>query len=410
MRSRIYPVLLCSLLAALLLTACGMQPAEAPAEPEMIEAAEVPGEEPAVKTEFTREELLADYDQLWKILEEDYPFLPVLEEHGIDWEQLRADYRERLRTQEPNVASFAALIRQMFGQMENFAHLQFVTTETLAVYASSDPAAYPGTDPWYELTQAPQTQAVYALLAAGDEPAETEYPEVETAYYADCKTACFHFRTLNYFVTERDSTVVADYLATLPEVEHVIIDITGNSGGNSDYVVNNIIAPLGGGEDWTRNVYLRDTPLTEQFFFENESFDVQPVSALTEPVPESVTALGMEYFYVRGGEMPSPEPVSYDRWLLIDSRVYSSSEYLAAYCKATGWATLVGTTTRGDGVACTSPVMAALPNTGLLIRFTCVAGVNMDGTLNAETGTKPDYPCKSGELPLSKCLELIRNG
>ena len=58
MRSRIYPVLLCSLLAALLLTACGTQPAEAPTEPEMIEAVEVPTEKPALKTEFTREELL----------------------------------------------------------------------------------------------------------------------------------------------------------------------------------------------------------------------------------------------------------------------------------------------------------------------------------------------------------------
>ena len=404
------PILLCGLLATLLPCACGAQPAEIPAEPEIVEPAEMPVEEPAVKTEFTREELLADYDQLWEILEENYPFLPVLKEHGVDWEQLRADYREKLISQKPDAVGLAALIRQMFGQMENLAHLQFVTTETLAVYASSDPAEYPGNTPWYELTQAPQTQAIYALLVAGEEAVELEYPEVETAYYADCKTAYFHFRTLNYYVTERDSTVVADYLATLPEVEHVIIDITGNSGGNSDYVVNNIIAPLGGGENWTRNVYLRDTPLTERFFFENESFDVQPVSALTEPVPESVTALGMEYFYARGGEMPSPEPVSYDRWLLIDNRVYSSSEYLAAYCKSTGWATLVGTTTRGDGVACTSPVMAALPNTGLLVRFTCVAGVNTDGTLNAETGTKPDYPCKPGELPLSKCLELIRNG
>ena len=35
------------------------------------------GEE-MLKTDFTIEELLADYDQLWGIIDKNYPFLPVL--------------------------------------------------------------------------------------------------------------------------------------------------------------------------------------------------------------------------------------------------------------------------------------------------------------------------------------------
>ena len=160
---RSFPILLCGLLAALLLSACGQQPAEIPAEPEIAEPVEAP-EEPAVKTEFTREELLADYGQLWEILEENYPFLPVLEEHCIDWEQLRADYREKLRTQEPDVADFAALIRQMFSQMENFAHLDLAGEDEFRLYLDDPPERSPSLTPWYEAVTAPQTRAVYALL------------------------------------------------------------------------------------------------------------------------------------------------------------------------------------------------------------------------------------------------------
>ena len=40
------------------------------------------GEE-RLNTDFTIEELLTDYDQLWDIMDNSYPFLPVLEERGL---------------------------------------------------------------------------------------------------------------------------------------------------------------------------------------------------------------------------------------------------------------------------------------------------------------------------------------
>lgn len=37
-------------------------------------------------------------------------------------------------------------------------------------------------------------------------------------------------------------------------------------------------------------------------------------------------------------------------WMLVNENVYSSSEYAAMFTKATGFATLVGRTTGGDGI------------------------------------------------------------
>lgn len=412
---RSFPILLCGLLAALLLSACGQQPAEISAEPEIAEPVEAP-EEPAVKTEFTREELLADYGQLWEILEENYPFLPVLEEHCIDWEQLRADYREKLRTQEPDVADFAALIRKMFSQMENFAHLDLAGEDELRLYLDDPPERSPSLTPWYEAVTAPQTRAVYALLSSGTEYApETEYPEVETGYYPDCKAAYFHFRSFNYSLKERDSTVIADYLATLDEVEHVIIDITGNSGGDFYSVIQNVIEPLGGEVAWTNYTFLAKSPANAHFFLETGALEAQPLSELPENTvyPEFAEELGMNHYIstqvtCQTGEDNGPAAGA-KRWVLIDGAVFSTSETFARFCKDTGWATLVGTRTLGDGDGL-APVLVPLDHTGLLLKFSTTSCANADGSLNAEAGAAPDYPCKPGELPLRKCLELIRNG
>lgn len=75
--------------------------------------------------------------------------------------------------------------------------------------------------------------------------------------------------------------------------------------------------------------------------------------------------------------------------MIIDNRVYSSADSFSAFCKATGWATLVGQSTRGCGTGST-PILISLPNTGLLVRFSGIVVETYEGTLNVLAGTKPD--------------------
>ena len=75
--------------------------------------------------------------------------------------------------------------------------------------------------------------------------------------------------------------------------------------------------------------------------------------------------------------------------LLVDNAVFSSSESFAVFAKTTGWATLVGTDTGGDGIGF-DPIPLVLPNSGLIIRFPGEMGLNPDGAVNEEVSTKPD--------------------
>ncbi|MEM9857720.1 MAG: S41 family peptidase [Bacteroidota bacterium] len=76
-------------------------------------------------------------------------------------------------------------------------------------------------------------------------------------------------------------------------------------------------------------------------------------------------------------------------YLLVNHNVYSSSELLAYFFKATSFGKVVGEQTGGDGIG-TDPIILALPNSGIIIRFTGEMGLNPNGSANEEKKTVPD--------------------
>ena len=95
-------------------------------------------------------------------------------------------------------------------------------------------------------------------------------------------------------------------------------------------------------------------------------------------------------------------------WLLVGPMVYSASESFSVFCQATGFATLVGQQTSGDGIGALDPVMMRLPNSGILIQYTMMYGLNPDGSSSEEAGTTPDVLSPAGEPALITALRTIR--
>ena len=60
-----------------------------------------------------------------------------------------------------------------------------------------------------------------------------------------------------------------------------------------------------------------------------------------------------------------------------------------------------------DGVGALDPVFVVLPNSGLLVRYNMLLGLNADGTPNQEAGTTPDILSPAGEHPLITALRAI---
>lgn len=378
------------LCAALFLTACAK-----PAQPAV-------EEEPAPFAE--------DYERLWETLETDYPYLDYLRDKGVRVDKIRTRYHERAISVK-KTESFAVIVQELLIELESTAHLfliqQAFFNDLYAVYVlDTEVQESEFYKPWRETLQAAVASGRYTAPTTVSGSVETKvgnYPSVTVTYYEDCKTLCLTVPTFIFYVVERDRDVVQQALEQYPEAENIVFDITGNGGGSDEYWSSNLIAPFGEDQTCSFRLFFRDSPQNMQII--EPYFEIED-TAEAENAPEWAIKYGLNKYVREERSVEGREAVRSDakRWVLVDHVVYSAAESFVCFCKATGWATVVGKKTSGDGMGF-SPVLRLLPDSGLVYEFSCTAGENPDGTMSIE-GTTPDIIL---EKPTIDCLlEVIR--
>ena len=349
-----------------------------------------------------------DYACLWDALREDYPFIPCIEDMGIDVEKIERDYAGRAEKCS-DVNEFADVISELFYQMNNLAHLAVIDASSYDEYRDLAEAGVLD-EAYRELILDAETCKTYESMSRKDKDSAGSKAVPQIRYYADERAVYMRFQTFSHACFERDRKVVADVLEQYPEAENIIFDITGNRGGSDYYWMENIVAPFGGEYSHESILYFRDTPLTRRFGLMDKAVELSSLETI-EVIPESIAALNLSHMRVNTVRCPDYgnseiEWAHLKRWLLIDGGTYSAADGFSAFCREAGWAELIGTQTMGDGGSA-APLMIRLPDTGLLVQFSCAVTLNSDGTVNAIAGTLPDYRPKPKETALEACLRLI---
>ncbi|MBR4905873.1 MAG: hypothetical protein IKZ44_03385 [Clostridia bacterium] len=383
-----------------------VEPTAVPTE----EPTPAPTEEPTPVPTEAPGPFSADYELLWEILETDYPYLDYLRDKGVDVDGVRETYA-KLTNNAANVNAFAEIVGKVFASLKNTAHLYLVPQSLFSdmygyVVLSSEGKDSLFLEPWREDLMRAAEAGYYTppKTYSSSSSAYGLFPKVTVQYYDDCKTLCFLVPTFYPSTIERDCDLFEKTMMQYPEAENIIFDITANSGGSDAYWRAVIVAPFG--QDYTfrwRNFY-KDSAYNDRIV--GEWFEIHNTSE-AENAPAWATAYGLDKFFCSMDlEVTGREAIqsSAKRWVLVDDTVYSSSESFACFCKATGWATVVGTQTGGDGLGF-DPVVRLLPDSGLLFRFSMAAGENADGTMNIE-GTTPDVILETADV--AHLLELIR--
>lgn len=382
------------LIALLFLTACAQLPQ--PSDP-AAETTRAPG--PAL--------FEADYALLWEILESDYPYLPYLREKGVDIEGLREKHLQQA-VEAANAKEFAGVVAKLFASLKNTGHLSLLGPEMF-----SDMYGYCVLSPGSEAGEGLREMLIKAAESGYYTAPETysedlsaygSFPEISVSYDEESETLIFKIPTFYTTTIERDSSLYAETIAQYPEAKNIVFDVTGNSGGDTRYWQTNIIARFG--EDCTfkwRSFY-RSSPNND--VIAGEYAEIHSVSD-ADSVPEWVIASGLDRYLCFEEHIEGRDAIRSDakRWVLADAGVFSAAEQFVCFCKATGWATVVGKKTRGDGLGF-EPALHLLPDSGLLFRFSMSAGENPDGTMNVE-GTAPDIVLDYASI--SCLLRLIRD-
>ena len=433
----------------------GGYPAPQPSEP-------APSEEPTVLEEsvkqepekgnwlnLTPEQRRKDFDYLYQTLKENYPYFHVVQRMtGKDMEKLYQEYREKVKTCRTD-PEFFEILDQFTREAESIGHLstispleypffkeklQWIEREfqeeyeklldyeevnheldhiqriSEAFFNERTTFCYEKMIEYYDSLEEENSQAG-SVPQNRDEPPQDKPPKssnVETKILEPGKIAYIKIKSFDMTGYEQDKKVLFDFYGQVKDYPHVIFDLSRNGGGGSSYFKDLIAAP---------NI---DKPLSTDVYmfmkagdYNRKYMDFSEFRPISEAL--SLPRMNPDDFAEFDMYMPQTcqvEPLSSEKmlkgklWMLVSGRVFSASEYAAIFSKATGFAELVGTTTRGDGIGI-DPNFIVLPNSGFLARYSPIYGATSDGASNQEFGTEPDIISPEGETPLDTCLKEI---
>ena len=373
----------------------------------------------AINDLFSDDDYRADYEAFWDILDSCYPFWGPIDRLGIDKEAVKAANRDKFEMGLQNgegFEGFAGVIRQSCRDLQNFAHLSDVEIGLYDYFLSAYKEHEASHGDWLKVLNGEQTAALYAHLRGNEiisfSPDQTRMTTLFPRLYSAEKIGYIKISSFDFRAIETDSEKIIRFYENTKDYDHIIIDITGNGGGSTVYWQNNIVRPLGGSYR-SEPYYLLYTESAKEDLpigiLQHTLYTIEEMpSDVIFTYPEDKENLDFYTQIDQSYDVAKPQiEHQAKRWVLVDEVVYSAAEEFAIFCKGTGWATLIGRSTRGDGLTDGGPTLAALPETGLLIRFTPAYGLNHDGSCNAESGTSPDIICEPWETPLMACLRIL---
>ncbi len=401
---------------------------------------------------LTDEEKLEDFDYMYQTLKENYSYLELIKRaEGVDMDQEYETYRAKVESTETDM-QFFVLIQQFIDKAAGTAHLDLLIPglyDWLAgAYLLEDgipeeelprlrllakeynneasTATYDAISDVFQETmdRVAAHNAALAAEAADPDPenavadpldgllaeeGETENLKFGILSEESPKIAYIQINSFDMSFYEEDKSTLEGLYKAYEDFDHVIFDLTLNGGGGMTYF-NDLMAAPNIDRTLSTNIYylVKDGSLNRRIM---DLSSYRPVSDLPElPRMNQEDLKELDLFLP---DTYTVEPSGSGKmlkgrlWMLVNENVYSSSEYAAMFTKATGFATLVGRVTGGDGIG-EDPIPIVMKNSGLIVRYSPVYGVTPDGAGSQEYGTEPDIMAADGESELAACLKAIK--
>jgi hypothetical protein len=392
---------------------------------------------------LSSQQYLDDFDTLYKELQDNYPYFGILRrKHGIDLDAIYNLYRPQIIACK-NDYDFWKLLQSFISELKYTGHIETWGTrysfevESLQSFILDYPEYKESMTPYLKKLDNPVSKANYQSMKqfyskmqqkadnmnSGIEPSsdntfdtmiESEAEKnVTTDILEEGAIAYVKINAFDMDTYKGDKALLYSFYKKVNNYSHLIIDISENGGGGMDYFNNLVVAPLANqiyevtclllAKDGENNKYFLNIP---QGLKEGNWKPISNLPALPHLNQDDLSELN--YFMEETYKVePNSNGFKGRIWLLVSPNNYSSSEYSAMFSKQSGFATLVGERTGGDGIG-VDPAYIILPNSGIVIQYSPIYGITRDGRNSEEFGTEPDYNMKEGEKPLDACLRVIK--
>lgn len=407
-RARRARTLLCIALL-LALTACS---GGRPVQPEPTRAPDV--------NEVGAEAMLEDIDYMLMMLKHNYPFYDT--QTTMFTSTVNAA-RDRIARGQVTIDTFREEVDAILACFVVRAHLGAVSPSAYrqqkAAFGDSE-AEHVEYALWNSLFDSPRVREYYEGRASDAPTAQAHHVTAE--HLRAGQVALAVLPTFEASRVAPDSQSLLPFYRDVKNYPHLILDLRGNGGGTTEYWMRNILGPLQRAQLQYDTAFLMKDGMINRYFTAADTLAYTTREWIESSDPRAQDILrrygaqadlaGRFSWIVQSRYRIPPSAEEYvgfkgKLYVLCDGGNASAAEAFIAMCKMTGFATLIGTTTGGDGLGSGDPMYIALPNTGLLVRYTATYALNPDGTCNQVRGTVPDVEIGEGEDALAVCLEVI---
>nr|WP_072515098.1 S41 family peptidase [Ndongobacter massiliensis] len=369
--------------------------------------------EPQIPAPLTSAQREADFEALYAILSEDYPFFGVEKRRtGVDWRTRKEEYVARVRACADDEAFFeeiAAILDDLHNDHTKLCGWEEIESvlEHYSYYAD-----LPSIREEYLALNLPVVRDRYNV--EGQQPSadangvweDDPSQWVHNLFCQDLVAGRVGYIVVPEMLSETewgyDQQVLQEYLQTAIDYPALVVDIRQNPGGLMEYWLN-FLAPTLADRSYraTNWLFFRGGAPSRRMLHALEP----SVTAIAE-LPQRLHMLGnrapifahredlkeFSWFYEDDQEVAPLQdgPRFHGRlYLLVDDGVYSAAEAFASFAKQSGFAQLIGRRTGGDGITM-GMLYRVLPNSGLVFTYPNALGYSQDGKINEEEKTEPD--------------------
>ncbi|WP_243428940.1 S41 family peptidase [Clostridium botulinum] len=371
---------------------------------------------------LSTEEKLEDFEYMYKILEENYPYFEVNKRmNNLDWLSKKDDYISMIKTT-TNDMDFFNTLEKILSELNN-GHTDMISKERFSRIKALYEQDRKSNKAWIKKLNDPKVLQRYSFNSnhknsdlSSSNKDNIIRDNVNTKIFEEGKAAYLSIKSLNSFNIENDFKKILPFLKEIKDYKGLIIDIRGNGGGDTRYWTDNLVPALINEALSSSNytVY-RGGNLTEEFVQCRWNGGYNNFNSISDIDKEKLTNMPKElkddfkYYCSHITNISPKSPIDFKGkiYLLVDKDVFSSSEAFASFAKSTKFATLIGEKTGGDGIG-SDPAIAFLPNSGYIFRFPKEMGLAADGSCNFECKTEPDIiidATKTSNLKDDKCIQ-----
>jgi len=366
------------------------------------------------------EDCIADYEAFWDFIYNEYPFTEVCERKGADLKKIKEEghkkieYSAPIDSQNTYISFYAKLCEDITSR--------YFTGHLYPASISDYEYAMTVSDSYFKLYDVDLMNSFYRVKPhyyyinsrigyRGVVKADIKIVEEGKIAYVRIDSFWSGGYAKEYIQYKKD---MKKFFLDTEKYKHIIIDVSNNGGGNVKCYDSDILSYNNIGRNIRQRIYFlcsknKYTELNPSF--KNNQIDIKEVPNIKNANTKKNTIALYEEDAASFQELAPGYAPPKDRryWLLISGKTASAADRLAGLCKASGFATLVGSNAGGLGHnGRHSPIYIMLPKSGLLIKFDPLYGLNSEGYCVDEVGIAPDIYNLPGKDALETCLEEIR--